>query len=225
VTPGNLLGRHPLFQALTPGEIVELAGRARIRSFAARQVVFERDDPGDGMYGVLAGSVAIIAHSAAGKELVINMFGPGEFFGEIALLDAKGRTNTAVARAQSDLLFVSRRAFLPFLERPALAARVIALLCDRLRRTTQLVEDTQFLNVAARLAKGLLGMAEHTGHRVDNGIAIAISQAELAQTLGVSREIVSRQLLGWRDAGLVALGRNRIVLRDVKALADAVTGG
>lgn len=225
MTPADLLGRYHLFQALTPAEIGELASGARPRRFSARQVVFHKDDPGDGMYGVLSGSVAITAHSTSGKELVINMFGPGAFFGEIALLDAKGRSATAIARVPSDLLFIGRRVFLPFLERPRVAARVIALLCERLRRTTQLVEDTQFLNVGSRLAKALLGLAEQGLRRADGTVEIAASQIEMAHTLGVSREIVSRQLLAWRDAGLVELGRGRILLRDAAALKDAVMGG
>lgn len=225
MTPAELLGRHHLLQALTPVEIGELAAQGRVRYFAVRQVIFHKDDPGDGMYGVLSGSVAITAHSPAGKELVINMFGPGAFFGEIALLDAKGRSATAVARLPSELLFIGRRVFLPFLERPRVAARVIALLCERLRRTTQLVEDTQFLTVGSRLAKALLGLAEQGVRRADGVVEIAASQIEMAQTLGVSREIVSRQLLAWRDAGLVELGRGRIRLRDAAALEDAVTGG
>ena len=100
---------------------------------------------------------------------------------------------------------------------------MIALLCDRLRRTTQLFEDAALQDVPVRLAKQLSALAERQG--IDAGETVAISQAELAQTLGVSREIVSRHLGVWREAGLVELGRGRIRIRDRAPLHRIVAGG
>jgi len=221
-----MIRRHHLLSILEADEAAALLRLARTRRVAAGQTVFRKDDPGDGLYGVLAGGVAVTVTSEAGKELILNMFGPGEFFGEIALLDGKGRTATAVARAPSELLFIGRTAFLPFLEKhPRIAARMIALLCERLRRTTQLVEDAAFLNVGSRLAKGLAALALQGVRAADGSVALSISQADLARTIGVSREIVSRQLAAWRSAALIQLGRERIVVRDPDAMARAVDGG
>src|SRR5947207_7551075 len=108
------------------------------------------------------------------------MFGPGEFFGEIALLDGKGRSANAIPKEAGELVFLSRRAFLPFIERrPHVAIRMIALLCEKLRRTTELVEDSMFLNVASRLAKRLAGLAEQYGRPSGHAseVTLAISQA------------------------------------------------
>ena len=223
MTPQDLCRLHPFLAALTEGERGELLKHARLRRFAANDIVFRKDDPGDGLYGVLAGRIVVTVESVDGKELILNMFGPGEFFGEIALLDGKGRTATATAREASELLFLSRADFLPFLrQRHEAAVRIIAFLCERLRRTTGMVEDSAFLNVSTRLAKQLAVLAGAAG---SPATAIRLSQEELAQTLGVSREIVSRQLAVWREAGVVELGRGRIVVRDVEALDRIVAGG
>jgi CRP-like cAMP-binding protein len=223
MTPQELCRLHPFLAALTDSEARELLKHARVRRLAAGQVVFRKDDPGDGLYGVLGGRIVVTVQSAEGKELILNMFGPGEFFGEIALLDGKGRTATAVAREASELLFLGRADFLPFLrQRHEAAVRIIAFLCERLRRTTDLVEDSAFLNVSTRLAKQLAALA---GGGTAPARTIRLSQEELAHTLGVSREIVSRQLAAWREAGVVEIGRGRIVVRDSKALDRIVAGG
>lgn len=220
MTPEALFGRHHLLGQLRPEEAAELLAQVASRAVAAGQTIFRKDDPGDGLYGVLAGRVVATVTSPSGKELILNRFGPGEFFGEIALLDGKGRTANAVAREPTGLMFLARRAFLPFLERrPEVAARMIALLCERLRHTTDLVEDAAFRNVPARLAKQLAALALAGGSP-----AVAIGQRELAQMLGVSREIVTRQLGVWQEAGLVELSRGRILLHDRIRLERIVAG-
>ena len=216
MTPEDMLRRHHLLAVLEPDEAAALLKHASLRRFRPGETVFRREDPGDGMYGVLAGQVVVTVESEAGKELILNMFGPGDFFGEIALLDGKGRTATAVARESAELLFLARHAFLPFIEgHPRIAIRMMALLCDRLRRTTQLVEDSAFLNVTTRLAKLLLVLAAQHGERDEMAsLTIRISQAELAQMIGASREAVSKQLSHWREAGMLRLGREQVVIRN-----------
>jgi len=224
MTPDELLARHDLLGILSPDERQDLRRHVAVRAVAAGQTLFRQGDPGDGLYGIMSGRVVVTVESAEGKELILNMFRSGDFFGEIALLDGKGRTANAVIREAGQLVFLPRGEFLPFLERrPALAVRMIALLCDRLRRTTQLFEDAALQDVPVRLARQLSALAERQG--IDAGDTVAISQAELAQTLGVSREIVSRHLGVWREAGLVELGRGRIRIRDKAPLHRIMTGG
>jgi CRP-like cAMP-binding protein len=222
MTPQELFRLHSFLAVLTGAETRELLDRAPVQRLSAGDVVFRKDDPGDGLYGVLEGRIVVTVESAQGKELILNMFGPGEFFGEIALLDGKGRTATAVARDASRLVFLSRAAFLPFLsEHHEAAVRIIAFLCERLRRTTALVEDSTFLSVSTRLAKQLAVLA--SSGRGD--ATIRLSQEELAQMLGVTREMVSRQLALWREAGVVEIGRGWIRVRDGEALDRIVAGG
>jgi CRP-like cAMP-binding protein len=227
MTPHELFRRHPFLSALTEGEATELLKHSHQKRVPAGQVIFYKDDPGDGLYGVLSGRVVATVESVGGKELILNTFGPGDMFGEIAMLDGKGRTATIVAREASELLFLGRSVFLPFLrERHEAALRVISFLCERLRRTTTLVEDSTFLGVPARLAKLLAMLVDQYGQQdqSSSAVTIRISQAELAQMLGVSREIVSRQLAVWRAAGMIKLGRGNLTIRDGRAL-DRIGGG
>ena len=114
MTPQDLLRLHPFFSALPPTDIDKLLMRTRRRRVLAGKVLFEKDAPGDGLYGVLSGRVAFTVDSAGGKELTLNVLGPGEFFGEIALLDGKGRSAAATARDACELLFIPRSDFLSF---------------------------------------------------------------------------------------------------------------
>lgn len=223
MTPAEMMARHYLLAALEPAEAEALLAYAIRRRCKPGEILFRRGDPGDGLYGVLSGRVAVSIESLDGKELVINSFTAGDFFGEIALLDGKGRTATAIAREPSELLFLARRSFLPFIEqRPAIAIRMIAFLCERLRRTTDLVEDAAFLDLATRLAKQLLALADSYGQRVGSAIRVKIAQAELAQMIGASREAVTKQLSLWREAGYVRVARGEVVIEDPKALAGIV---
>jgi CRP/FNR family transcriptional regulator, cyclic AMP receptor protein len=228
MTPQDLFRLHSVFGALTAAETPELLKRALTKRVAAGEVVFHKDDPGDGLYGVLAGSILIVVESLEGKELILNMHGPGEFFGEVALLDGEGRSAAAVAREASQLFFLGRAEFLAFLrQRPDAMIRIIAFLCARLRRATNLVEDSTFLNVPSRLAKLLIALLDGNRPRdaTDAAATLRISQDELARMLGVSREFVSKQLAIWREAGIVELGRNRLIVRDERALEQLIAGG
>ncbi|MEA2913788.1 MAG: family transcriptional regulator, cyclic receptor protein [Bradyrhizobium sp.] len=112
----DLIRLHPLFGALTDVETRELLKCALIKRVAAGDVVFRKDDPGDGLYGVLTGSVLIVVESLEGKELVLNKHNAGELFGEIALLDSEGRSAAAIAHEASELLFLGRDKLLAFLQ-------------------------------------------------------------------------------------------------------------
>jgi CRP-like cAMP-binding protein len=228
MTPEELFRSHPLFGSLGPAERQDLLAHLSVRSTKSGDVLFREGDEADGLYGVLAGRIIVTVGSASGKELTLNSFVPGTFFGEIAFLDGRGRTATALAREPSRLIFLSRAAFLPFLRRrPEVALRTIAFLCDRLRRTTQLVQDTTFLDVPTRLAKQMAAIAQEYGapQGTKGAVSLNVSQHELAQMLGVSREIVSRQLAQWRQAGIIEIGRGRLILHDVPFFDRIAAGG
>jgi CRP-like cAMP-binding protein len=222
--PQDLLRFHPFVGALGERDADALLKQAVTRRFQADDVIFRKDDPGTGLYGVVSGRVVVVADSAKGKELILNVFGPGEYFGEIALLDGEGRTATAIARESSELLFLDRRHFMPFLARnPDVTTHIIRLLCRRLRRTNDLMEDSIFLPVSLRLAKQLQALVDVYGLQAEAEPTFPVSQAELGRMLGVSREIVARQLAVWRRAGLVEMQRGRITLRDRAALAAMIS--
>jgi len=162
--------------------------------------------------------------SARGKGLILNVLGPGEFFGEIALLDGNGRTATALTRDACQLLFIARKEFMAFFgQRPEAMSHIIELLCARLRRSTEYIADTAFLDLSTRLAKQLVSLAYDDDSPQEPGLRI--SHAELAAMLGVSRERVSLQLAAWSDRGILDQGRGRLVVRDRQALQHVIANG
>lgn len=224
MTPRDLLRVHPILGALTDGEAQVLLRSARCRMVAAGEIVFLRDDPTDGLYGVLSGSVLIVVDSAEGKELVLNKHGAGEFFGEVSLLDGAGRSATAVAYQSSRLVHIDRDRLLAFLkQRPDALLRIVQLLCARIRRVTHLVEDSTFLDVSTRLARQIVALTEGLPTH-EHAATLHLSQGDLARMLGVSREYVGKQLTAWRDSGIVELGRRRLTVRDAGALERLCMG-
>ncbi len=228
MTPRDLLRLHTFFGVLTEQETRELLQPSIVKHVQKRNVVFRRGDPGDGLYGVLAGRILITIDSVDGKELILNSHGQGEFFGEIALLDQVGRSASAVAAETSELLFVGRDVFRGFLSRrPEAMNRIISVLCARLRRSTDVIEDAAFLNVASRLAKQVIVLVEESRRGETRGRppTVQVSQADLARMLGVSREFVNKQLKVWRAAGIVELGHRTLAVHDMRALEQLVGGG
>ena len=228
MTPQELLRLHTFFGILSEQETRELLKPSIVKRIQRRNVVFRRGAAGDGLYGVLAGRILITIESADGKELILNSHGQGEFFGEIALLDRVGRSASAVAGETSELLFVGRDVFRGFLSRhPEAMNRIISVLCARLRRSTDVIEDAAFLNVASRLAKQLISLAQESDRDRTRGQqpVVLVSQADLAHMLGVSREFVNKQLKIWQTAAIVELGRRSIVIRDMRGLEQLVSGG
>ncbi len=169
------------------------------------------------------GRVRISAAGPGGKEVFLNIMEPGDAFGEIALLDGSPRTATATAMARTELIIIQRDAFSALLQsQPQLAAHLIQLLCKRVRWTAELMEDTALLSVPARLAKRVLSPASAMGREPERGMKIRLSQEELAQFMGLSRQIVNQHLQTWRAKEWVSLGRGSITLEDPQALEQLV---
>jgi CRP-like cAMP-binding protein len=143
--------------------------------------------------------------------------------GEVALLDGSDRTADAVTLTDSDLLILERRDFIPFLQRhPDSCMRLFAVLCDRLRKTSELLEEALFLEGSSRLAKRLVHLAEIFGKPVPGGIKIdiSLSQQQLGNMVGMSRESMNKQLKQWRQDDLIHIEGGHYVLTDLNALRD-----
>lgn len=216
------LAAHFLFRHLREDELTALLARARIEQFKANAVIFRQGTPGQGLVAVLAGLVKITSQSPAGKEIVLSVISPGEVFGEMALLDGKPRSADATSITACQLLVIDRRDFVPFLEaRPGVCMRMLAILCERLRATSGQVQDLLFLDLRAHLAKTLLRLAEAHGRPIEAGreISLKLSQRELGNLVGASRESINKQLGEWQAANLVAIKTGRVIIRDPAALA------
>jgi len=216
----TLIERNTLFRGLPQKTIDRVAALATRRVYEEGTIVFMRGDPGDSLCGVVTGRVRISASRAGGKEVFLNIMEPGDAFGEIALLDGSPRTATATAMSRAELTILQRDAFMGLLRsEPQLAEHLIQLLCKRVRWTAELMEDSALLSVPAKLAKRLLSLATVHGRASPEGAPrLAISQEELAQFLGLSRQIVNQHLQAWRAKGWISLGRGSITLANPRAL-------
>jgi CRP/FNR family cyclic AMP-dependent transcriptional regulator len=221
----SLLRNHPLFQDLPASVIEHLGSYMKTRKVPRGTTIFAKGDPGTGLMGVLAGSVKVSVASAEGKDIVLNIFREGEVFGEIALLDGRPRTADATAMSDCELIVIERRDFVPFLSNhPDVTIKFIEILCSRLRRTSEQVQDVTFLNLPTRLAKALLQLTSSDQGGAP-GRKVAITQREISQMIGRSRESTNKQLRAWVKRGWVRLERGGVsVVAPDKLAAIAAEG-
>ncbi|MBK8174156.1 MAG: Crp/Fnr family transcriptional regulator [Rhodospirillales bacterium] len=213
----GILGGHFMLKHLPAQDLDRLAQLSATRHYKAGEPVFQKGDPGTAMMAVLAGRVRICSYSAEGREVVLNVISPGEVFGEIAMIDGGERTADAFAMDPTELLILSRRDFLPFLERnPDVCVRLLEVMCRRLRWTSQQLEDVNFLDLRSRLAKRLMYLSDHHGEPTGSGtqMGVRISQHLLASMIGTSREAVNKQLRSWEQDGMIDVRRGSITVLD-----------
>ena len=211
VSVSTVLSKVPFFAGVPAEELEKLATSLQRRTVRAGKAVFRQDDPGSSLYVIESGVVKVQRTSPEGKEVILTILGPGDFFGELALLDGEPRSADAVAKEDTALLVLERDDFLAFLDKaPEVATKLLAALSRRLRRTDQLVQDAAFLDVPARLARALLQLSESPE------AATGLTQSELAAMVGASRESVNRWLQFYRRRGLIesASGSIRVLQPD-----------
>jgi CRP/FNR family transcriptional regulator/CRP/FNR family cyclic AMP-dependent transcriptional regulator len=217
----RVLGATSLFGEFSQSELTNLASSVRTRVFREGEVVFHRDDPGNGLYVIRGGTVKISIFAPDGQETLIALFGPGECFGELAVLDGQPRSATATALERAELLYLPRTGFLRFLDEHPQAMRKIALmLSQRLRETDEHVADLVFHDVYGRLAKKLLELGDTYGRKTAKGVEIglALTQQDLANLVGASRESVNKVIKLYRTKGYLSVHSQRITLIEPELL-------
>jgi CRP-like cAMP-binding protein len=220
-----VLAQISLLAELTDAERTALAPGLRRRRYARGQVIFVTGDPGTGLYLVERGRVKLLRASAEGRELVLRVAGPGEVFGELALLDDEPRSADAVALEPCQLLLLAAADFRRFLDgQPGVARRLLALLSRRLRATTRQAEEAAFLGVPARLARLLVTLAEAEADGPPGAAGVTLgarlTQAELAALIGATRESVNRCLGDYERRGLVRRDGGRLTVLRPEALRE-----
>jgi CRP/FNR family transcriptional regulator, cyclic AMP receptor protein len=217
---GVLLELNPLFSGLDADSINKIAALCHTRHLAAGEILFQKGDRGDALFGIRRGQIRIETGSADGGRLALNFLGAGDLFGEIAVLDGQTRTADAMAGEPTELFVVRRNDFLSYLEsEPRVAVKLIALLCQRIRWASDRVEESVLLPLHVRLARRLFSLA------TDFGSEVYISQEQLGIYVGAARESVNRQLQQWRQQGIVEIGRGRILLLNADRLRAAAREG
>ena len=217
----DVVRKAPLFAALD-----DEAARALMESMTSSHlersdILFREGEQGDRLYVIGEGKIKLGRSSVDGRENLLAILGPGEMFGELSLFDPGPRTATATAIAETQLIALGHEDLDSFLVgRPAVAANLLAALARRLRRTNETLADLVFTDVPGRVAKALLDLSTRFGRPADDGILVAheLTQEELAQLVGASRETVNKALADFASRGWIKLEARAVVLTDADRL-------
>ena len=223
-----MLRKHPIFCDLESEAFDQLCRYAKHTTLKRGATLFSKGDPGNSLCAVISGTVKMSISSPDGRSAIFNLIGPGEVFGEIAVLDGQPRTADATANTNCEIFVIDRREFLPFVRsHPALAMKFIELLCAKLRWTSDQVEQVILQNLPGRLASALIRLAEK--HKLAPGDrTIAVTQQEISEMVGMTRESINNQLRVWATRKWVRLEHGAIVVLDaepLQALVEAGSGG
>src|ERR1043166_2490846 len=217
------LDRCDLFQPLSGSERAALFAHARPHKYAANESIFLMGSPGDDMVAVVSGTIRISVPSPDGKEIVLAILGPGEICGEIALLDGKERTADANAVTECSVVVLERRDVLAFLAKyPDAWAKLVNVLCGRMRTVDHQMAEFAMASLPARLAKTLLRLAISENHATDGRAieCIHLTQRELGNVIGATRESVNKHLRAWQRKGYVRIADRLIVIANRAAVED-----
>lgn len=220
----RLLRRVPLLADLEPSELERIASVAVPRSFPKGDIVFHEGDRSDACYVIRSGEVRVTRQHSDGRAIALATLREGEIVGELAMLDGEVRSASIEALTEIELLALSATDMRGLLQRnPAMTAKLVVALTRRVRETNERVASQSFQTVPSRVA-GVLGqlVAEDDRPQAVDGVTIRMTQADLAQLAGTSRESVSRFLAILERAGVVRVGRGRVTVTDPKRLRSYI---
>jgi len=211
----------PLFSALAP-EAVEALTASMSESRVERGVtIFREGEPGDRLFVIRSGKIKLGQTSSDGRETLLAVLGPGEMFGELSLFDPGPRTATATVVADAHVYELGHDQIVAWLEQfPGAARHMLHALARRLRRTNEALGDLVFSDVPGRVAKALLDLSRRFGVEIPEGVRVNhdLTQEELAQLVGASRETVNKALADFVSRGWIRLEGRSVVLLDVERL-------
>ena len=212
----------PLFAALDPEGAAALRASLKETVVGKGEALFNEGEPGDRMYVILEGKVKLGQTSSDGRESLLGVLGPGEMFGELSLFDPGMRTSTATALTDAVVLGMGNEQLRPWLAgRPEVAAALLQALARRLRRTNEAMADLVFSDVPGRVAKALMDLGEKFGTVTPDGLMVThdMTQEELAQLVGASRETVNKALADFAQRGWLRLEGKSVLIADSERLA------
>ncbi len=219
----SVLRQIPLFASLEASAIDRLSRAVRPKALKSDEILFLKGDEGEAMYIVRDGAIKIVLPSETGEEFIVALLKKNDFFGVMAMLDGETRSADAVAMGPSEIFVLGRNDFLSILQSDMNALKTI--LCDlsrMIRKTDDLLGDVCFFTISTRLSKKLIELAETIGIREGKGVVLDIdlTQKELGDMVGATRESVNKELRVMREQGLIDLEGSRIRIVDVEGLRD-----
>ncbi|MDO5698109.1 MAG: Crp/Fnr family transcriptional regulator [Dermatophilus congolensis] len=217
----DVVRQAPLFSALDDADVEALRATMTSTHVPRGSVLFREGERGDRLYVIVTGKMKLGRSSADGRENLVAVLGPGELLGELTVFDPGERNATATAVANTELIGLGHDQLAAFLaEHPQVAKALLAALARRLRRTNDSLADLVFTDVPGRVAKALLDLSRRFGRPTDDGILVPheLTQEELAQLVGASRETVNKALADFATRGWIRLETRAVVLHDVDRL-------
>ena len=217
----EVLRQAPLFSALDDEAATALRGSMSESKLRRGDVLFHEGDSGDRLYVVLDGKIKLTRAATDGRENLLTVLGPGEMFGELSLFDPRPRTSSASAVTDATVAALGHDALRPWLlERPEVSMHMLQALARRLRRANDVTADLVFTDVPGRVAKNLLDLADRFGQQEPDGLHVHhdLTQEELAQLVGASRETVNKALADFAARGWLQISARSVLILDAERL-------
>ena len=218
----EVVRRAPLFTALDEAAAVSLRASMDSVKIAKGSILFKEGDDGEHLYVIIDGKLKLGTSSGDGRENLLSILGPGEMFGELSLFDPGPRTSTATPVKDAKLLSLSHEKVIPWLKQnPEVSLQLLTRLSQRLRRTNEAVGDLVFSDVPGRVAKALIDLGDRFGKTTPEGLLVNhdLTQEELAQLVGASRETVNKALADFAGRGWLKLDGRSVLIADVDRLS------
>jgi CRP/FNR family cyclic AMP-dependent transcriptional regulator len=217
----DALSEAPLFEALNDEDAGALRGAVTVVQLERGERLFTEGDAGDRLYIILTGKIKLTKAAPDGRENLLSVHGPGEMFGELSLFDPVPRTSSATAVTDAQLAGLAHDSLRTWLStRPEVAMHLLQALAQRLRRINEVKADLVFTDVPGRVAKALLDLAERFGVQTPDGLQVNhdLTQEELAQLVGASRETVNKALADFAARGWIQLAAKSVLITDTDRL-------
>jgi CRP/FNR family transcriptional regulator, cyclic AMP receptor protein len=218
----EVLVRAGIFQGVAPSAAASLAKELQPVSIPRGNAVFVQDEPGQTLYIIMSGKVKVSRRTSDGRENLLTLMGPSDMFGELAIFDPGPRTSTVTTLTHLDALTMDRAALRTWIHRhPEIGEQLLRVLARRLRRTNDNLIDQIFTDVPGRVAKQLLALAQRFGTSDGGSLRVDhdLTQSELAQLIGASRETVNKSLSDFTQRGWIHLRGRSIWIHDPERLA------
>ncbi|MEX0602796.1 MAG: Crp/Fnr family transcriptional regulator [Bacteroidota bacterium] len=216
----SFLRNVPIFSELGDPDLEKISKLGTRQKYKKGNIIVLEQEAGAALFVIVSGKVKVVRTDEDGREVILSIFGPGEFFGEMSLLDGLARSATVVATAKAELFMIHRREFLDLLaEFPSVAIALLAELTTRLRKADMQIKSLSLKDAAGRVANVLLMLADDVGVFRKGKVEIdeLPLQQDMANMAGTSRETVSRMLHQFVDSGHIALQGNKIIINDFDA--------
>ena len=217
----DFLRKVALFSELDDAQLEQLAGVVREQHYKKNTTLFHIDDPGNALFILKNGLVKITIEDQSGREIILRMLYPTDFFGEMSLIDDMPRSATVSTLEPSDAMLIYRDSFINLIEKnPKILLNMTVVLSRRLRRVNELIRSLAFHDVYGKVARVLLNLAREKGRVTDDGtvIDLRLTQQELAELAGMSRETMTRTLRDFQQAGCVRIESGIITILEIGML-------